>query len=126
MSVNVELIDPETGEPESWERGHVCSHLVEAAKVMEREKDSINVPSPSEIDRAKQILGWLTWLPHRADKFIVMRGLFWWDTRSRNVAESYGARVQLSLCAAGNALIRKAVNRARIVGRAFDSFRFCP
>ena len=91
MSVNLELIDPETGEPQDWERGHVSSHLVEAAKVMEQEKGSINVPSPSELDRAQQILRWLTWLPQRTDEFIVMGFALGFSSRhiGRRVGKSY-------------------------------------
>ncbi len=91
MSVNLELIGPETGEPQSWERGHVSSYLVEAAKMVEQEKGSINVPNPAKLDRAKQILRWLTWLPHRTDEFIVMRSALGFSSRSigRSVGKSH-------------------------------------
>ena len=91
MSVNLELIDPETGEPQSWERGHVSSYLVKAAKIVEQEKGSTNVPSPAKLDWAKKILRWLTWLPQRTDEFIVMRSALGFSSRSigRSVGKSH-------------------------------------
>ena len=91
MSGYLKLIDPETGEPQNWERGHVSSHLVEAAKMVEQEKDSTNVPSPAKLDRAKQILRWLTWLPQRTDEFIVMGFALGFSSRriGRRVGKSY-------------------------------------